>query len=178
MRRQSFRQRYEVHVPSRNPIGFSPSREETFRFVIPDDVQIQQDGSNARATVVDVNYGGLTELRREFRQISDGVELVWKLANGEVFPVSGRDARIEIELQGESTQSMSLSPKYQALRQRFFDRFFFDGLVVEYHRWLWPTGRSIIEIDPRTHQHLAIPTLNRIKSLFVRPFFASDRLSR
>jgi len=132
MPKQSFRQRFEVHVPARNPIGASPSREETFRLVLPDSIRAIRQGANFGASVVDVTYGGLTERRREFREIDNGVELVWKLANGEVFPVTGRDARIDIELQGESIQVMSLSAKYQTLRQRFFDRFFFDGFVAEY----------------------------------------------
>jgi hypothetical protein len=132
MPRQTFRQRSEVHVPARSPIGASPYREETFRFVLPSEYKILRDGANFGATVTEINYGGLTERRREFRQIDNGVELVWKLANGEVFPVTGRDARIELEVQGESTLSMSFSPKYQTLRQRFFNRFFFDGLVAEY----------------------------------------------
>jgi hypothetical protein len=135
---QSFRQRFEVRVPGRSPIGGSPSREETFRFVLPDGIQIVRQGANFGAIVVDANYGGLTERRREFREIDNGVELVWKLVNGEVFPVTGRHAWIDVEVHGESTISMSLSSKYQILRQRFFDRFFFDGLVAEY-------------IDPSVH---------------------------
>ena len=138
---QTFQQRFDVHVPARSPIGPSPSREESFQFILPDGVDIVRDGANFGANVVEVNYGGLTERRRKFREIDNGVELVWKLANGEVFPVTGRDARIDIEIKGTSTESMSLSPKYQTLRQRFFDKFFFDGLVAEFVDPATPGGQ-------------------------------------
>src|SRR5262249_32529034 len=109
----------------------SPSREATFSFVLPSDYRVVRNGPDAGARITNVNFGGLTERRREFSSTDNGVQLLWKLSNGEVFPVSGRRAFMEIELDGEQVQEMRLSDKYRALRQRFFDRFYFDGLVAE-----------------------------------------------
>lgn len=72
------------------------------------------------------------ERRREFSEIVNGIRLVWKLANGEVFPVTGRRAFMEVELEGDRVEQMTVSAKYRTLRQRFFDRFYFDGLVAEW----------------------------------------------
>lgn len=55
-----------------------------------------------------------------------------EFANGEVFPITGRTAEIELELRGETTLEMSLSSKYQQMRERFVSQFLFNGRVAEY----------------------------------------------
>jgi hypothetical protein len=132
MTRQAFRKRFEVQVPARNPTGASPSREETFSFRLSDAFRVIREGDNWGARVAEVNFGGLTERRREFRSVDNGIELIWKLSNGEVFPVTGRTAYMEVELFGAPIQQMALSEKYIKLRQRFTEQFFYEGLVAEY----------------------------------------------
>lgn len=132
MSRQTFQKRFEVEVPARSPIGPSPSREQTFSFTLPEGFRAIRDGNDFGAGVSHVNFGGLTERRREFRSIENGIELVWKLSNGEVFPVTGRTAFIEVALTGETVQQMALSDKYQAIRRQLLSDFFFEGLVAEY----------------------------------------------
>ncbi len=132
MPRETFRQRFEVEVPARSLTGPSPSRELSFEFKLPPGYRVARGGPAAGARVANVNFGGLTERRREFTDIDNGVRLIWKLANGEVFPVTGRRAFMEVELDGDRIEQMAVSDKYRTLRQRFFDRFYFDGLVAEW----------------------------------------------
>ena len=89
-----------------------------------------RDGSLAGASITGENLGGLTEVGRDFRQIPDGIELVWELKNGTSTPATGRDAFLEVELVGESVEKPALSDKYKKLRSRCFDQFYFSGLVA------------------------------------------------
>ena len=132
MPREIFRQRFEVEVPARSLTGPSPSRELPFDFNLPPGYRVVRNGPDAGARVTNVNFGGLTERRSEFTEIENGVRLRWKLANGEVFPVTGRRAFMDVELDGDRVEQMTVSDKYRSLRQRFFDRFYFDGLVAEW----------------------------------------------
>lgn len=132
MPRETFRQRFEVEVPARSLTGPSPRRESAIEFKLPPGYRVVRGGPDAGARVTSVNFGGLTERRREFSEIDNGVRLIWKLANGEVFPVTGRRAFMEVELEGDRIEQMAVSDKYRTLRQRFFDRFYFDGLVAEW----------------------------------------------
>lgn len=132
MTQQRFQKRCEVEVPARSPVGPSPSREATFSFKVLAGFHVLRGAENFGASVAQVNFGGLTERRREFQSIDNGVELTWKLSNGEVFPVTGRTAFMDIELVGESTEQMALSAKYLAFRHRFLNEFFFDGIIAEY----------------------------------------------
>ena len=129
---RSFAQRFNIHVPARGLFGTPPRRDKAFTFVVPAGYQVQRVGPLAGARIVSENFGGLTEVRRDFRQIPDGVELVWELKNEKSTPVTGRDAFLEVELVGESVEKPSLSDKYKKLRSRFFDQFHFSGLVAEW----------------------------------------------
>jgi hypothetical protein len=132
MKTRVFSMRCDVHVPARGLVGIPPRREDTLRFVVPAEYHVRRDGPLVGARIVGEDCGGLTEVRREFREVPGGIELVWELKNEKSTPVTGRDAFLEIELVGESVERPSLSDKYKRLRLRFFNQFYFSGLVAEY----------------------------------------------
>lgn len=131
MAQQRFQKRFELEVPARGAFGPSPSREEIFSFVLPDTFAVNRTVGSHGVSITNVNFGGLTERRREVREVPNGIELVWKLSNGEVFPVNGRKGFIEIELTGNPLQQVQLTDRYRSIRQRFFSNFYFSGHVAE-----------------------------------------------
>ena len=82
------------------------------------------------ATVADKNLGGLTEENQQFDPTSNGIKLTWDLKNTHSLPVSGRTGFVVLALKGKRTTTMGLSDKYKGLRQRFVDRFYFQGRVA------------------------------------------------
>ena len=129
---KAFRQRFEVEVPARGLVGAPPKREKTFQFQLSSAFKVVRDGSAHGAAVAQVNFGGLTEVRREFEATSNGVKLTWELKNDKVTPITGRKAFIILELRGERSTKMALSDKYRALRKRFLEGFYFQGRVAEF----------------------------------------------
>lgn len=127
---KTFRRSLEVEVPARG-LGAPPQRAKTFLFVLPPAYAVKRDGPNQGARVAGSNLGGLTETQRAFSAVENGIQLDWTLKNGNFTPITGRKAVIDIELTGVRQQNMSLSDKYKDLRKRFFDRFYFQGLVAE-----------------------------------------------
>lgn len=129
---RTFNRRFELAVPARGLGGDPPSREKEFLFQLPRTYELKRDANGGPVRVVRVNLGGLSEYNREFSLAENGVRLKWTLRNSEMFPISGRTAFIELEVTGIRQQGMSLSAKYRQLRQRFFENFYFQGLVAEY----------------------------------------------
>lgn len=128
---RSFQWRVEIEVPAKPVFGVPPRRETTATFVLPSAYTIDRSAGSKGAQVAQVNFGGLTEIDRDFSEISNGVQLFWNLKNEETLPFSGRKAFMEVELLGTRQQKASLSAKYQALRKRLFDEFYFEGLIAE-----------------------------------------------
>lgn len=87
--------------------------------------------------VMHKNLGGLDEVRLSFTEIPNGVHIKWELKNPESVPLSGRSATLKVALIGIGTDidtplvELGFSPTYQAIRQRFFNDFFYGGLVAE-----------------------------------------------
>ena len=102
-----------------------PSRSSSLRVT-----RLNASARMRGANIVGENLGGLTDVRRDFREIPGGIELTWELKNEESTPITGRDAFLDVELVGESVQKPELSDKYKKLRSRFFDQFHFSGLVA------------------------------------------------
>lgn len=95
--------------------------------------------------VLHKNLDGLTEVHLAFSEIPGGVHVEWELKNPESFPVDGRTATLKVGLIGvgsEDTQPAApgFSPTYQAIRQRFFADFFYNGHVAD---WVQDSTRTI-----------------------------------
>lgn len=82
MSQKRFEKQFVLDVPARSPIGPPPTREVVMSFTVPDGFRVSREGANFGARVAHVSFDGLTERRREFRSIENGVELTWKLSNG------------------------------------------------------------------------------------------------
>ena len=127
---REFRQRFEVNVPARGLIGAPPKRELVVEFNLPKAFQVLRAGGVNGATVTDENLSGLTEEKQQIDPTANGVKLTWDLKNEHSFPVAGRTAFVVLALKGKRTSTMDLSDKYKGLRQRFVDRFYFQGRVA------------------------------------------------
>ncbi len=129
---------FELHVPA-SGLGGDPSREDTFDFRISDAYTIKRDVAPAQygATVIDKNLERMDEKRMEFSEIPNGTRLLWKVSNPESFPFRGRTASITIRLVGnKKTETpteipLQFTPKYQAIRKRFFENFYYAGHVAQ-----------------------------------------------
>jgi hypothetical protein len=126
-----FRRGFDIEVPARGLIGAAPKREKTFLFVLPPAYAVKRSDPDQGARVAGSNLGGLAETRREFSAVDNGVQLFWALKNGNITPITGRKAVIDVELTGVRQRKMQLTDKYKGLRKRFFDRFYFQGVIAE-----------------------------------------------
>jgi hypothetical protein len=127
---REFRQRFEVNVPARGLFGAPPKRELVVEFDLPKAFQVLRVGGVNGATVADKNLGGLTEENQQIDPTANGIKLTWDLKNADAFPLSGRTAFLVLALTGKRISTMDLSDKYKSLRQRFVDRFYFQGRVA------------------------------------------------
>jgi hypothetical protein len=129
---KTFQQRFEVRVPARGAFGSPPRRTGEFDFVVPPAFDLVRDGPLHGAVIVNVNLGGLTEVERKVDPIERGVKITWTLKNEDTFPLGGRSAFLVVDLKGNRTGHMALSPTYNTLRRRFLESFFFQGRVAEF----------------------------------------------
>ena len=97
---------------------------------MPKAFQVLRLGGVNGATVADKNLSGLTEENQQIDPTANGVKLTWDLKNEHSFPVGRRTAFVVLALNGKRTSTMDLSDKYKSLRQRFVDRFYFQGRVA------------------------------------------------
>jgi hypothetical protein len=142
---KQFDREFKRHVPPRG-LGDPPEREERYRFTVPPGFSVRRDipSSHHGAVVLAKNMERMKEKHLAINQIDNGVEIHWKVANPERVPITGRTASMTVRLVGvkeetaETAVSLGFSNKYQKLRQRFFDDFYYEGLVAE-----WISGDHI-----------------------------------
>lgn len=132
-----FNREFVINVPANGLFGSPTSREQTFQFQVPDGFTVKRDtlSSHHGAIIVGKNLEGMEEKYIEFTVITNGVELTWKVANPHSFPLGGRTASMKVQLTGIGTKMrphLQFSDKYQKIRQRFFDKFYFQGHVAEF----------------------------------------------
>jgi hypothetical protein len=127
---RTFQRRLEITVPAKGLFGVPPKRKAIIEFKLPASFSVLRDGGDQGAVISAVNFGGLREIDRKIEEIDNGVKLTWELKNENVFPLSGRTAFLVLELRGNRVNTMTLSEKYQKLRQRFLDRFYYQGRVA------------------------------------------------
>jgi hypothetical protein len=135
---QQFERELQQHVPARGLTGGSPKSTLSEDITIPAGLTVKREAAPDQhgAMVLHRNLGGLDEVRLSFAEIPNGVRIEWELKNPESFPVSGRTATLKIAVIGigagdEQPVEIGFSPTYQAIRQRFFADFFYNGLVAE-----------------------------------------------
>ena len=134
---QPFTKRFELSVPASGLLADPPSRNRTFAFDLPPGFEIVRSVDGHGASIEEINFGGLNELHREIERTKSGVSLRWKLENDESFPVTGRTAHIALGLTAQPVPGATaavagqLDARYDKLRQRFFDQFYYAGRVAE-----------------------------------------------
>jgi hypothetical protein len=136
---QQFEHELQQHVPARGLTGASPRRTLSVDVTIPAGHSVKREAAPEQhgALVVHKNLGGLDEVSLVISEIPSGVHIEWELKNPESFPVGGRTAILKVALIGvgaggeDQPVVRGFSPTYEAIRQRFFADFFYDGLVAE-----------------------------------------------
>jgi len=137
--KEQFDQKLEMDVPAQGLLGDPPSREKTFTLTVPTGFTFTREiASGEHGTIiVHKNLESMDEKRLSFVEIPNGVKITWKIANSHSFPVTGRTASMTVRLVGvretiDPASTLAFSPKYQAIRQRFFDSFYYQGHVAEF----------------------------------------------
>lgn len=129
---------FTLHVPATALFGSRTKRTCEFEFPLPHGLDINRDINPEAygAYVVQLNLNGLEEVERVFHPINNGVRLLWTLKNDDSSPFIGKFAEITVGLSGLSNDKKPIeakfSEKYDAIRKRFFDDFFYDGRVADY----------------------------------------------
>ncbi len=136
---QQFEYEFQQHVPARGLTGASPRRTLSTDVTIPAGHSVKREAAPEQhgASGVHKNLGGLDEVSLMITEIPSGVHIEWELKNPESFPVGGRTAILKVALigvgagGGEQPAEIAFSPTYEAIRQRFFADFFYNGHVAE-----------------------------------------------
>ena len=135
---ETFLRELRLTVPAAPFAGSPPSRKQDFEFRLPGGYEINRAISPDRhgASVSGRNLSNLEERLLSFAEIDNGVRITWELANPHSFPITGRTGSLTIELTGNliaapAQVKLGFSDKYEAIRRRFFDEFYFDGHVAQ-----------------------------------------------
>ena len=134
-----FERELQQPVPARGLFGASPRRTLSVDVTVPAGHTIKRELAPDQhgAVVTRKNLDGLDEVRLSFAEISDGVHIEWELKNPESLPLDGRTASLTVTLVGIAIAVpppvvlQGFSQTYEAIRQRFFADFFYDGHVAD-----------------------------------------------
>lgn len=136
---QQIERELQQQVPARGLFGASPRRTLSADVTVPAGLAVKREAAPDQhgAIVLDKNLDGLTEVHLAFSEIPDGVHIEWELKNPESVPLNGRTGTLKIALIGvkagnEQPMTPGFSPAYQAIRQRFFADFFYNGHVADW----------------------------------------------
>jgi hypothetical protein len=135
---RNFDRTFKLDVPS-GLFGDPPSRKKTFEFPLPDGFAVKRDVAPAQhgATVIARHMERMDEERLEFSEMPNGVRILWKVSNPETFPPTGRKASITVRLVGTRESEapaevpLQFTAKYQAIRKRFLEDFYYAGHVAQ-----------------------------------------------
>jgi hypothetical protein len=137
---EHFDQEFQMDVPAKGLFGDPPSRERTFQHTVPNGFTIRREANASLhgAQILHKNLESMDEQSLTFEEIANGVRFTWKVENPHSGPINGRTAFITIRLVGKrenvTQPPFTFSPKYQGIRQRFLDRFYYQGHVAEFVR--------------------------------------------
>ncbi len=120
-------------VPARGVGGASPKRD----FIMELDASSDYELDSPNHVVESINYGGLEKVDESWSPVANrtGVRFRWELKNTRNFPVNGRTGTVEwsmrLKRRGDYEEALpQFSPTYMAIRAKFLERFFFEGLVA------------------------------------------------
>jgi hypothetical protein len=140
----------ELQVPAMVPFKPRTEREKSFDFVLPEGVEIDRTFDTPHGLrVASRNLERMTEREFTVTPIDNGVRIKWRVANGEVAPITGRTARLTLELRGTQVAKPMLSIDYYAFRKRLIEQFYFDGLVAQ-ESWTTENGAMAITFADQT----------------------------
>lgn len=127
---RSFEKRIEVEVPARGLTGRPPRRKVSIDFNLPKSFKVIRNNEHG-ARIINRNLGGLTEVTHSYQELPNGVRLTWELKNEHITPATGRRAIFVLGLDGIQISPPALSKQYLALRNRFLNDFYYQGIVAE-----------------------------------------------
>lgn len=130
-----FEKEFKQEVPARG-FGAKPRRTLEQGWQIPAEFVVKREENQGQhgVVVVEKHLERMTERRLEFSLLDNGIRIVWELENPERFPATGREGRLKLKLVGirKDIPKIEFSARYQKIRQKFFEQFYFHGLVAEY----------------------------------------------
>ena len=150
----------KVKVPARSPIGIPPRR--TANIIM----QASSDYMHSSPFYQHVYYhsNGLTDTKTiEDTAINGpGLNYQWNLKNKTTFPVNGRTAEMKVNLLVKRKPDYEIStPRfssvYSAVRDRFFDHFFHNGLIAQNY---WPVQNKLKFADQPLYMGQALIMLS------------------